>query len=293
RRDLKGEKMKSARRRTRVFLPALVPVLLLMAATIAALPAPVRGQQVTAAILGRVTDQSDAPIANAKVTAKDEARGTLWSTETNTEGVFNLPRLPVGSYEVRVEAPGFKAALQPAIQLVLNQTARVDVKMQVGDLSQTVEVTSDAPLLQTESTQLGTIIDSKTNVALPLATRNYIQLTLLAPGSINPNPASFTGGGPAIFSGRPYINGNREQANNFLLDGADNNQVSDNLVGFTPAPDAIQEFNLITNNASAEFGNFQGGIISVSIKSGTNQFHGNAYEFFRNDVLNANNWSNN
>src|SRR5207253_3440950 len=91
---------------------------------------------------------------------------------------------------------------------------------------------------------------------------------------------------------RPYINGNREQANNFILDGMDNNQVSDNLLGYTPAPDAIQEFNLITQNASAEFGNFQGGIISTSIKSGTNSFHGDVWEFFRNDKLNSNSWEN-
>lgn len=273
-------------------LSRLAPLLALLLVA-GALCQPASAQQVTAAILGKVTDQSDAPITNAKVTARDEARGTVWSTETNTEGIFNLPRLPVGSYEIKVEAPGFKVALRSALQLELNQTARVDIKMQVGELTQTIEVTDTAPLLQTDTTQLSTVIDSRTNTALPLATRNYIQLTLLSPGSVNPNPASLVGGGPAIFSGRPYINGNREQANNFLLDGMDNNQVSDNLVGFTPAPDAIQEFNLITNNASAEFGNFQGGIISVSIKSGTNQYRGSAYEFFRNDVLNANNWSNN
>src|SRR5262249_7568553 len=154
------------------------------------------------------------------------------------------------------------------------------------------EVTGAGPVLQTDTTELATVIDSRTNVALPLATRNYIQLTLLAPGSLNPNPQTLTDGSQ-IGGGQPYVNGNREQANNFLLDGLDNNQVSDNLVGFTPSPDAIQEFNMITNNASAEFGDFQGGVISVSIKSGTNQFHGTGFEFFRNDVLNANSWSNN
>src|SRR5262245_62591604 len=146
------------------------------------------------------------------------------------------------------------------------------------------------PLLQTDTTQLGTVIDSRTNVTLPLASRNYVQLTLLTPLSHNPNPKTLTGPGTTANSGRPYINGNREQANNFLLDGMDNNQVSDNLVGYTPTPDAIQEFNLITSNASAEFGSFQGGIVSVTIKSGTNEFHGSRFEVFRNDVLNANRW---
>src|SRR5205814_764927 len=118
-------------------------------------------------------------------------------------------------------------------------------------------------------------------------------LALLAPGAVHPDPSSFNNGDNTASGGRPYINGNREQSNNFLLDGMDNNQVSDNLLGYTPAPDAIEEFNLITNNASAEFGNFEGGIVSVTIKSGTNNFHGNAWEFFRNDVLNANKWENN
>src|SRR6185312_9531030 len=108
------------------------------------------------------------------------------------------------------------------------------------------------------------------------------------------DPSSFNNGNnTGGYGGRPLINGNREQSNNFLLDGMDNNQVSDNLLGYTPAPDAIEEFNLITNNAPAEFGNYEGGIINATIKSGTNSFHGDVWEFFRNDVLNANSWSNN
>jgi len=145
-----------------------------------------------------------------------------------------------------------------------------------------------------EATQVDTIINASTNDNLPLASRNYVQLTLLAPGSVSTDPSSFNNGNnTGGYGGRPLINGNREQANNFLLDGMDNNQVSDNLLGYTPAPDAIQEFNLITNNASAEFGNFEGGIVSATIKSGTNSFHGDIWEFLRNDKLNANSWSNN
>jgi hypothetical protein len=258
-----------------------------------AIAIPTFAQEVTANITGRITDPSEAPIVGAAVTARDTARGTVWRTETNTEGVYNLPRVPIGTYEVRVEAAGFQTAVRPAFDLTLNQTARIDVQMTVGSVQETVEVTSEAPILQTDTTQLGTIINSTTNESLPLATRNYVQLTLLVPGSTNPNPSSMTGSQTTGSSGRPYINGNREQANNFILDGIDNNQVSDNLVGYAPSVDAIQEFNLITNNASAEFGNFQGGIVSTFIKSGTNEFHGNAFWFFRNDQLNANTWSNN
>jgi hypothetical protein len=164
--------------------------------------------------------------------------------------------------------------------------------MKVGAVTETVQVTSELPQLQTDTTQVSTLIDTTTVNNIPLATRNYIELTLLAPGSISPDPANFNNGDNTASGARPYINGNREQANNFLLDGMDNNQVSDNLVGFTPSPDSIQEFNLITNNASSEFGKFQGGIVSATIKSGTNSFHGDVWEYFRNDVLNANYWEN-
>jgi hypothetical protein len=250
------------------------------------------GQEVTAAIVGTITDQTGAPIKDATVTATDTDRGTLWTAQSNDAGAYTLPRLPVGSYSVKVTASGFGTAEKPPFTLVLNQTARVDVQMKVGQVSETVEVTGSAPILKTETTQVDTIIDANTNDRLPLATRNYVQLTLLAPGSVTPNPSSFNTGDNTNEGGRPYINGNREQANNFILDGVDNNQVSDNLVGFTPAPDAIQEFNLITQNAPAEFGNYQGGIVNATIKSGTNAFHGDVFEYFRNDVLNANRWEN-
>src|SRR5438445_11821364 len=267
-------------------------VLLLFVAMLGSL-APLSAQEITAAIVGTVTDPSGAPINGAGVTATDTERGTVWTAKTNDAGVYNLPRVPVGNYTVKVSAPGFQTAVHPPFTLVLNQTAPIDVQMKMGKVTETVEVTSTAPILKTETTQVDTIIDSATNDLLPLATRNYVELTLLSPGSVSPDPDNFNNGDNTASGARPYINGNREQANNFILDGMDNNQVSDNLLGYTPAPDAIQEFNLITSNASAEFGNFEGGIVSATIKSGTNSYHGDAWEFFRNDVLNAKSWSNN
>ena len=249
-------------------------------------------QEVTAGIVGTIVDPSGAPIPGATVTATDTERGTSTTATTNDSGSYNLTRVPVGTYELRVGAKGFQTAVHSAFVLVLNQIARIDVTMKVGQVSETVEVTSGAPILQTETTQVDTVIDATTNDRLPLATRNYVQLTLLSPGAVTTDPHSFNTGDNTGTGGRPYINGNREQANNFILDGMDNNQVSDNLLGYTPAPDAIQEFNLITQNASAEFGNYQGGIVSTTIKSGTNGFHGDIWEFFRNDVLNANSWQN-
>ncbi len=256
-------------------------------------PAPACAQEVTATISGIVTDPSNASVVGAKVTAKDMDRGTTASTTTNGDGFYNFPRLPVGRYEVRVENAGFQAAVQSDITLQLNQNAKLDFQLSVGNVNQTVEVTAAAPLLQTQSTQLGTVIDARTIASSALPTRNYVQLTLLAPGAVHPNPQNFGTGQTTGVGARPFINGNREQSNNFILDGADNNQVSDDTVGYAPSPDAIQEFNLITQNASAEFGNFMGGIVSASIKAGSNEFHGDVFEFFRNDKLNANQWSNN
>lgn len=248
-------------------------------------------QEVTATINGTVTDPAGEAVPNADVTATDLDRGTVWPTKSNSHGIYNLTRLPIGRYQVRVSAPGFRTAVE-AVELQLNQVAAVNVRLVVGQNSETVTVTNEAPLLQTESTQVSTVIDERTNVNLPLASRNYIQLTLLAPGAVTPSPSGFANGQTTGESSRPEINGNRFTANDYVLDGMDNNQMSDNFVGYAPQPDAIQEFNLITQNAPADFGNYMGGIISAAIKSGTNSFHGSVFEFFRNDVLNANEWAN-
>ena len=254
---------------------------------------PVGGQEVTASITGTVMDPTGAAVVGATVTAKSVERGLSYTSVTNESGIYRIAQLPVGSYELKVEKPGFASVAYAAFVLTLNQVARIDVALKVGQVAQSVEVTGAAPILKTETTQVDTIINSATNEAIPLATRNYVELTLLAPGTVTTDPHSLNTGDNTGSGGRPLINGNREQSNNFLLDGMDNNQVSDNLLGYTPAPDAIEEFNLITNNASAEFGNFEGGIVSVSIKSGTNSYHGDVWEFFRNDKLNANSWANN
>jgi hypothetical protein len=250
-------------------------------------------QEVSAGITGRVSDPSGAAIVNANVTAKDLDRGTEWPTKTNETGIYAFPRIPIGNYELRVEASGFKTYVQPRLTLEVNQRARIDVEMQVGAVNESVSVTAEAAMLQTETTQVGSVITPHTIVNTPLISRNVIALTLLAPGVTATDPNSFNNGQRTTGGGRPYVNGNRKEANNFLLDGVDNNQISDNLTSYQPNVDAIAEFKMITNNPSAEFGNFEGGIINVVIKSGTNSFHGNVFEFFRNDQLNANNWARN
>jgi hypothetical protein len=250
-------------------------------------------QSSTAAMNGQVTDVSGAVVANASVIAKDLDRGTVWPATTNEGGYYDLPRLPVGNYEVRVEAKGFQTAVRSSVVLVLDQAAKLDFQLQVGQISQTMEVVSAAPLLQTENTQISTVMESQAIESLPLETRNYNQLALLMPGTVTTSPASFNTGQSTFNSGRPYINGNREQASYYLLDGMENIEFVDNNVAFSPSVDAIQEFDVVTNNPSAEYGQFLGGVISVTLKSGSNGYHGGLFEFLRNDFFNANEWSRN
>jgi hypothetical protein len=250
------------------------------------------GQDISSKITGTVTDASGAVISGATVTARDTSRGTAYPTQTNSAGVYYLSPLPIGDYTLTVTATGFSTAQRPSFSLAMDQTARIDIAMTVGQASQTVEVSSAPPLLQTDQTFMSTTLDATANVTLPLATRNYNQLTLLSPGAVSLNPGAFTGSQASFQVGRPYINGNREQVNNYILDGMDNNQIDNNDVAFAPSVDAIQEFNLISQNAPASYGNYLGGIISVTLKSGTNQFHGDVFEFIRNDALNANRWQN-
>ena len=271
--------------KSRTFSTVLIVFLVL---ALAAMGHTAFAQEVTASIVGTVTDPSGAPIVGADVTATDTERGTTWPAKTNEAGTYNILRLPVGSYSVKISASGFDTATHPAFTLVLNQTARVDVQMKVGKASETIEVTGAAPVLQTESTEVSTLIDSAAVTSVPLAGRNYLQLSLLAPGTTTNNPNGIDEPHNMNDGSRPFINGNREQANQYFLDGIQNSEDKENDTSYVPNIDAIQEFNVITQNASAEFGNYEGGVVSVSTKSGTNRFHGTVYEFWRNDKLDAN-----
>ncbi|HSU66364.1 MAG TPA: carboxypeptidase-like regulatory domain-containing protein, partial [Tepidisphaeraceae bacterium] len=203
-------------------------------------------QEVSAGITGRVTDPSGSAIAGANVSAKDLDRGTDWPTVTNEDGIYAFPRVPVGRYQVKVESKGFKTNVVPSVTLEVNQRARLDIAMEVGGITETVTVSGEAAQLQTETTQVGTVINAETINNTPLISRNPIALTLLAPGVTTPNPAGFNNGQRTTGGGRPYVNGNREEGNNFLLDGVDNNQTSDNLTSYQPNLDAIAEFKMIT-----------------------------------------------
>lgn len=250
-------------------------------------------QTITGAITGTITDPTGAVVPNTKITVTNVATNVSNSTQSNESGIYNLLFLPAGKYRVNAEATGFKSASLPPFQLEVNQTARIDIPLQIGQASETVEVSAAAPVLQTESASTGETISSNVSTAIPLRGRNFAQLTLLVPGTVTTNPGSMEGIGPNQGGGRPYVNGNREQTNNFLLDGADINESIDNLIGYQPNIDALQEVRVQTGNMGAEFGNANGAVVNMTLKSGTNEFHGNVFGFLQNDNLNANDFFSN
>jgi len=239
----------------------------------------------TARITGTITDSSGAVIPGAEITFTHVATNTSFTMQSDAEGRYISPPLRIGEYQVTVEAPGFKRAVRTGIVLQINETAVLNVTLELGAVTEEVSVTADAPLLETTQATQGQVIENKRIVDLPLNGRNYIQLALLSQGAVQPIGGRFGG-----FS----AGGNRTTQNNYILDGVDNNNVQIAAQGrqaeaVRPPVDAIQEFKVMTNDFSAEYGRAAGGVVNVSIKSGTNEYHGTAYEFLRNEKLDAKN----
>lgn len=248
-------------------------------------------QTYTATVTGTVSDPQGASVPKVKVVATNQGTKLEYMAQTSDSGVYTIPFLPIGVYALSIEATGFKKMVSNEIKLEVNQTARVDLQLQLGDVNEIVSVTGLSPVLQTENTMVGNVISGNTTVNLPLNGRNFNQLTLLVPGAITPNPESFTTVNPASGGQRPYVNGNREQGNAFLLDGISVDETIDNRIGYKPNVDAIAEFRVETSNSSAEFGNVTGATVNATLKSGTNEYRGNIFEFLRNDALDANEWA--
>jgi carboxypeptidase family protein len=256
-------------------------------------PVAVLAQTGAASLTGIVTDQSGGAIPGATVTATNQATNVDYAAVSNEAGNYTMTSLPVGTYVVKAELAGFKTAATRPIDLEAKQVGRFDFKLEVGALAENVEVVGQSPVLQTETATVGEVISGTTLQALPLNGRNSGQLSLLLPGVVTPNPGSFVGARNTGSGGRPYVNGNREQTNNYTIDGVDMNETIDNLVAYQPSPDALAEISVETNNYAADTGNVAGAVISNVIKSGSNAFRGNAFEFYRNSGMDANSWANN
>jgi hypothetical protein len=256
------------------------------------LPVVALAQTGAGSLTGIISDQTGSKVPGATVTATNQATNVAYTAVSNESGNYTITSVPVGTYVLKAELSGFKTATTNPMQVEAKAIVRLDVTLQLGAIEETILVAGQAPLLQTESVTVGEVISGTTVVGLPLNGRNTGQLSLLLPGVVSVNPGSFTAvrnfGG-----GRPYVNGNREQTNNYMVDGVDMNESIDNLVAYQPSPDALAEISVETNNYAADTGNVAGAVISNVIKSGSNVVRGNVFEFYRNSDFDANTWDNN
>lgn len=248
------------------------------------------GAQITTTTLtGTVTDSTGAAVPNAQVTATNTGTSLARTVATNSQGEYRVEFLPVGSYQVEVNAPGFKKFVHSGVVLQINETARVDALLQIGGTNETVTVTSEAPLVNTDNAVVGRTVENAEIIDLPIVNRNVYTLLTLTPG-VESSSNSIVLGYPEQ---RTMINGGVDGGAgsvNYYLDGGNNMTGLRNTGNIAPNPDAVQEFRVITNSYSAEYGRFAGGVINIITKSGTNQMHGSLFEFLRNDKLNANTW---
>ncbi|MDQ1470831.1 MAG: hypothetical protein QOJ99_2311, partial [Bryobacterales bacterium] len=243
-----------------------------------------------AALNGTVTDPTGSAVPSAKVTVKRPSTGFSRSMDSTGAGLYSFNHLPVGEYELTVEKTGFKTLSQQGINLTVGASVTIDVSLQVGSASETVSVTSDAPVVETTTSTAATTVDEQSIVGLPVNGRNFIDFTVLTPGVVR-DP---TRGGDLSFGGQRGTN------NSLLVDGADSNNLfygqATGRTGFRPyafSEDAVQEFQVNTNSFPAEVGRASGGVINVITRSGANEFHGTAFEFFRDKGMNANTFINN
>src|SRR6516162_1011584 len=271
----------------RIFLPILIVLIMLSSAALLR-------ADVTGSILGVVHDRSQAVVAGAKVVATNVQTNLTQETTSGSDGSYRILALPAGNYKLIVTARGFRTFTETDIVVKVNDELRFDVTLDVGNVTETVEITANAVQVQTENTQLGDVIESKKMLALPLNGRSYIDLLGLQAGVAPANSNQ------AIQQDRPVsgnlnpgnisVNGQRETANAFLVNGGDVSEGRNLGAGLVPNLDSVEEFRLITNSFDAEYGKFSGAVMNAITKSGTNAFHGDVFEFLRNDKFDAKNY---
>jgi hypothetical protein len=263
--------------------------ILLLTITLFTILAPAaQTQTTTGRVLGRVADPTGAVLSGVKVTLTNQATGVSRSGQTNTSGDYNFVEVQPGTYTVGFEMSGFKRNVQKDVIVDVNQVVTLNSTLQIGQTQEVVEVTSQAPQVDTTSTQLGAVINDRSVNELPLNTRDTYQFLQLQPGV----QSQLGSGNGSLFYGAENVgsvsvNGGRGRANNFSVNGGDANDQFVNLPTVQPTPDSVAEFRVLTNTFDAEYGRNSGSVVNVITKSGTNSFHGDIYEYFRNTVLDA------
>lgn len=272
------------------------PAFLLTICAVVLLATTLAWAAITGAISGIITDSTGAVVPGVTVIATEEATGIQSTAVTDAKGFYSFPTLAIGTYDVTVSHPGFRDFRENTITLNVNGAVRVDVELQVGTVSNTITVQSDTLQVETQSSQMGMVIEGAKMVALPLSGRSYLSLISLQPG-VSPVPYSSTNGYTAspgvsgnLNAGTWTINGGRPGSNGYMVNGADAQEGAQSVAALVPNLDSIAQFRIITNNFNAEYGNYSGGQVNVVTKSGTNRFHGDAFEFLRNTDLDAKNY---
>src|ERR1035438_9517134 len=251
--------------------------------------APFLSAQTTTTLYGAVTDKSGAIVPGAEVTATNIDTNFTRNVKTNPEGQYRLEFMPIGNYRVEVSATGFKKSVQKGITLDINVMARVDASLDVGTMTDEIDVTATAPTVNTDNAQIGRTVENAEITTLPIVGRNVYTLLQLTPG-VESSGNSIVLGYPEQ---RTMINGGVDGGAgsvNYYLDGGNNMTGLRNTGNIAPNPDAVEEFRVVTNSYSAEYGRFASGVVNIITRSGTNQFHGSLFEFFRNNDLNAYPW---
>jgi hypothetical protein len=256
-----------------------IQVLLLLSWWLAASPRPLLAQLAAGDVTGVIRDPAGATVSGATITVTNLATNQQRVVTSSGVGVYTASSLAPGDYRVDVERPGFKPVRRARIRLATGETARIDFELAVGDVREQVTVTADAPMPRTETASLGTVVGHQQVVQLPLNGRTFITLASLAPGVALPPNSQF-----------PRINGGRPRTNEYLFDGISVLQPEPGQVAYFPVIDAIQEFKIESNSPPAEFGRFNGGVVNLTTRSGTNTWHGDGFEFLRNEALNARNF---
>ena len=247
--------------------------------------------QSTATIQGTVTDSKGAVLPNATVVVKNRNTSTERTTQTDSDGVYQVAALPVGLYSIEVRVQGFKTQVADQVTLEVAKTIVQNFQMDVGAISEQVQVSSDVPVIETATTSVGTVINQRTVQEIPLNGRHFVDLGLLIPGSVTPPQNGFLTA-PLRGQGSFAINtaGNREDTVNFMINGINLNDMVQNQITFQPSINTVQEFKADNSTFSAEYGRNSGAIVNIATRSGTNDYHGELFEFLRNDYFDARNF---
>src|SRR5437879_5943148 len=249
--------------------------------------------QSTASLSGTVSDATGAVVVNAKVVATNQATGVESATQTGTAGAYLFPSLPIGIYRIQVTAPGFQSAIIANLKLEVATAVAQDIQLRIGQAAETVEITADTALVDTTTTSMSQVINDKTVQEIPLNGRHFTDLSLLTPGTVTP-PANGFLSAPLRGQGSFGINtaGQREDTTNWLVNGINLNDNVQNQITFQPPIDTLAEYKIDNSSFPAEYGRNSGAIVNLATRSGSNEYHGELFEFFRNNALDARNFFN-